>query len=135
MSGKDKLLVAGIILAIVIAWFVKQNPQLNDYNAILQADTEIQSYPYQVHVLHAENGVVTLSSPRSPQVSVLHFLSIAFPNLNTSNPDSPEMIAAQKQLAHIQEKAFKLIKSQPDVKEVQWEIDRNWYERHGLKVE
>ena len=135
MSGKDKLIIIGILFAIAIAWFAKQNPQLNNYNAVLQADTELQAYPYQVRVLHTENGVVTLSSPRSPQVSVLHFFNIAFPNLDTNNPDSPDMIAAQKQLAHIQEKAFKLVKSQPDVKEVQWEIDRSWYESHGLKVE
>ena len=135
MSTKDKLIILGIVLAILVAWFAKRDPELNQYNALLSADTELQAYPYQVHVLKNENGVVTLSSPRSPQVSVLHFFNIAFPNLDTSNPDSPDMIAAQKQLAHIQEKAAKLVKAQPNVKEVTWEIDRSWYERHGLTVE
>ncbi len=135
MSNKDKLIILGVVLAIALAWFSKQNPQQNQLNALLNADSELQAYPYHVHVLKAENGVITLSSPRSPQVSVLNFLAIAFPNLNTSNPDTPEMIAAQKQLAHIQEKAFKLVKAQADVKDVQWEIDRSWYESHGLKIE
>jgi hypothetical protein len=45
------------------------------------------------------------------------------------------MIQAQKQLAEVQEKAAKIVKSQPNVKEIQWEIDRDWYKSHGILVD
>jgi hypothetical protein len=136
MSNKQQgLIVLLVFLGLVGLWFIKQDPVLNHLNATLSADQELAAYPYHVHVLKVDNGVVTLSSPRSPQVSVLQFFNIAFPKLDTNNPDSAEMIAAQKQLAHIQEKSAKLVKAQPDIKDVQWEIDKAWYSSHGLIVE
>lgn len=135
MNNKQQLLVVLALFAgLMVLWFLKQDPQLNQLKAVLQNDSELQAYPYHVHIMKIEDGVVTLSSPRSAEVSVLQFLQIAFPNLDTSNPDSPSMIAAQKQLAHIQEKSAKLIRAQPGIKDTQWEIDRDWYANHGLIV-
>jgi hypothetical protein len=114
MSNKQQaLIVLFIFLGLAAFWFLKQDPALNHLNAALRADQELAAYPYQFRAMKLENGVATLSSPRSPQVSVLQFIAIAFPKLDTSNPDSPTMIAAQKQLAHVQEKAGKLAKAQP----------------------
>ncbi|WML90889.1 hypothetical protein [Thiothrix lacustris] len=136
MSNKQQLLiVAALFLGLGLLWFLKQDPALNHLNTTLQADSELQSYPYQFRALKVENGVATLTTPRSPEVSVLQFLKIAQPKLDTSNPDSPTMIAAQKALSRIQEKAGKLAKAQEGITEVQWEIDRSWYASHGLIVE
>jgi hypothetical protein len=136
MSNKQQaLIVLFIFLGLAAFWFLKQDPALNHLNAALRADQELAAYPYQFRAMKLENGVATLSSPRSPQVSVLQFIAIAFPKLDTSNPDSPTMIAAQKQLAHVQEKAGKLAKAQPDIKDIEWEIDKSWYSSHGLIVE
>jgi hypothetical protein len=136
MSNKQQaLIVIALFLGLALFWFARQDPEFNRLNNLLQADAELQAYPYPIHVMKLEDGVATLSTPRSPQVSVLQFLKIAFPKLDTSNPDTPEMIAAQKQLAHMQEKAMKLIKKQPGIKDAQWEIDKSWYASHGLIVE
>lgn len=136
MSNKQQfLIVAALFLGLGLLWFFLQDPGLNRMNAALKADAELQAYPYQFRAIKVENGVATLSSPRSPQVSVLQFFQIAKPDLDTSNPDSPTMIAAQKELAHVQEKAGKLAKAQPGIQEVQWEIDRSWYAGHGLIIE
>ncbi|MBU0656732.1 MAG: hypothetical protein KJ914_16545 [Gammaproteobacteria bacterium] len=134
-NTKQGLIVLAIFLALALLWFARQDPEFNNLNNALKADPELSAYPYQFRAIKLENGVATLSSPRSPQVSVLQFFNIAFPNLDTSNPDTPEMIEAQKRLAHLQEKAGKLVKEQPGVQEVQWEIDKSWYSSHGLMVE
>ncbi|MEB4592946.1 hypothetical protein VSS37_18345 [Candidatus Thiothrix sp. Deng01] len=136
MSNKQQFLVVlALVAGLALIWFLKQDPAINQLNGVLKTDVELQAYPYQFHALKVENGIATLSSPRSPEVSVLHFFNIAKPNLDTNNPDSPAMIAAQKELAHVQEKAGKLAKAQPGIQEVRWEIDRSWYASHGLIVE
>jgi hypothetical protein len=129
------LIVAALLLGLGLLWFLKQDPALNQLNATLKADPALQAYPYAFHTLKIENGVATLTTPRSPEVSVLQFLKIAQPQLDTSNPDSPEMIAAQKALSSVQEKAAKLAKAQAGITAVEWEIDRSWYASHGLIVE
>lgn len=136
MSNKQQLLlILPLFLGLALLWFLQQDPALNQMNAALKADAGLQAYPYQFRALKVENGVATLSSPRSPQVSVLQFFQIAKPSLDTSNPDSPTMIAAQKELAQLQEQAGKLAKAQPGIKEVQWELDRSWYASHGVTLE
>ena len=136
MSNKQQfLIVAALFLGLGLLWFLKQDPALNYLNAALKADTELQAYPYQFRALKIDKGIATLTTPRSPEVSVLQFLKIAQPTLDTSNPDSPDMIAAQKALAHVQEHAGKLAKAQPGITDIQWEIDRSWYASHGLIVE
>jgi len=136
MSNKQQLLIViALCCGLALLWFLKQNPALNNLNAALQADARLQAYPYTFRTIKIEGDVATLTSPRSPQVSVLQFLQIAKPNLDTSNPDSPSMIAAQKELAQVQEQAADIAKAQPGIKSVQWEIDRSWYASHGIIVE
>ncbi|OQX01177.1 MAG: hypothetical protein BWK73_46920 [Thiothrix lacustris] len=128
-------MVIALLFGLGLLWFLKQDSAVNQLNATLQADPALQAYPYAFHTLKIENGVATLTTPRSPEVSVLQFLKIAQPHLDTSNPDSPEMIAAQKALAAVQEQAAKLAKAQTGITDVAWEIDRRWYASHGLIVE
>ncbi len=136
MSNKRQaLIVIALLFGLGLLWFLKQDSAVNQLNATLQADPALQAYPYAFHTLKIENGVATLTTPRSPEVSVLQFLKIAQPHLDTSNPDSPEMIAAQKALAAVQEQAAKLAKAQTGITDVAWEIDRRWYASHGLIVE
>lgn len=136
MSNKQQLvIVSALLCGLVLLWFLKQNPALNHLNAALKSDAVLQTYPYTFRTIKIENGVATLTSPRSPQVSVLQFLQIVKPHLDTNNPDSPTMIAAQKELAQVQEKAAEIVKAQPGIKDVEWEIDRSWYASHGVTVE
>lgn len=136
MSNKHQaLIVIALLFGLGLLWFLKQDSAVNQLNATLQADPALQAYPYAFHTLKIENGVATLTTPRSLEVSVLQFLKIAQPHLDTSNPDSPEMIAAQKALAAVQERAAELAKAQTGITAVAWEIDRNWYASHGLIVE
>ena len=135
MTNKQPaLIVFAIFIAVALLWFAKQDPALNHLNSVLKADQELMAYPYQFRAMKLDNGIATLTTPRSAQVSVLQFFKIAFPTLDTNNPDTPQMIAAQKQLAQIQEKAAKLVKAQPGISEIEWEIDRAWYSSHGVTL-
>lgn len=137
MSNKQQLLIVLLAVAILggVAWFLKQNPTMNRLNAALQADPELTAYPYTFRVMKVEGDTAILSSPRSAQVSVLQFFNIAKPELDTSNPDSPVMISAQKELAQIQKKAGERVKTDGEIAEIRWEIDRDWYASHGVIIE
>ncbi len=136
MSNKQQgLIVLGIFLGLAVLWFVMQNPQINQINAALTADPEVAAYPYPFHAVSVDDGVAVISSPRSTEVSVLQFFRIAFPKLSLANPDSLEVVAAEKRLAAVQGKVYNITKAQPDIKDVLWRIDRNWYSSHGVTLE
>lgn len=135
LTPKRQAFIIGIlVLGLIGLWFTKQDPQINQLNAALRAESDLLAYPYQFRVMAVKDGVATLTTPRSAQVSVLQFFPIAFPKLDLTNPDSPAVIAAQKDLARVQEKASHVIKQQPGIKDITWEIDRDWYASHGLIV-
>lgn len=136
MSNKQQLLLVAVaFLTVAAIWFLKQDPTLNRLNATLQADAELSAYPYPFRVIAVEETTAVMSSPRSAQVSVLQFFKITRPELDMQNPDSPTYIKAQKQLAQVQEKAGKLIKAQPEINDIRWEIDRHWYAQRGLIID
>lgn len=135
LSPKQQLLIIGLLLFGLLAlWFWRQDPQINQLNAALRADSQLLAYPYQFRVTAVNKGIATVTSPRSAQVSVLQFFPLAFPKLDITNPDSPSVIAAQQELARIQEKAATIIQQQPGIQAVTWEIDHDWYASHGLIV-
>lgn len=138
MSNKQQLLIVLLAVAVLggVAWFLKQDPTVNRLNAALQADPELTAYPYYTfRVMEVEGDTAVLSSPRSAQVSVLQFFNIARPELDTSNPDTPVMIAAQKELAQVQEKAGERVKADGEIAAIRWEIDRDWFASHGVIIE
>lgn len=132
---KQLLIVLAICLGLALLWWSKQDPQLDHLNNVLAADAELQAYPYHFRVLRVENGTAVISSPRSSQQSVLDFLKRIRPNLDLRNPDSEAVIAAQKELAHVQEKAAEHIRAQPGIRDTGWELDRNWFMQHGINLQ
>jgi hypothetical protein len=111
------------------------DPRVSELNDLLSQETELSRYPYQFKVIELDKGTAVMSSPRSPQVSVLKFLSIIKPELRRKNPDSPEVIAAQEELAYHQQKAKKIVLSQPDVNQVRWELDKGWFAGYGIYID
>jgi hypothetical protein len=125
----------GMVAIVVVAalWvFLSRDPRLGELNDLLAADTELADYPYAFRVLSFENGVATLSSPRSAEVPVMQFLRTAFPELRNTAVDDPAMMSAQDGLVAKQSRAAKLIKSQPDVGAVAWQLDEDWYRQNGV---
>jgi len=129
-----KLFLASIVALIIANWIWSYNPRVSELNDLLSKNIELINYPYKFKVISVENGRAIMSSPRSPEVSVLIFISIIKPELEGMNPDSPEVIAVQKELAEIQSKAKKIILNQDDINSVSWEIDKLWFADHGVSV-
>lgn len=120
-----------IVLAAGIYW-MNLDSRVADINAVLARDGELAEYPYPFRVLTLENGVATMSSPRSADVPVMRFLRTAFPELGATSVDHPDMMAAQDELAERQSRAAQLVKSQPDVSAIRWVIDERWFNEHGV---
>lgn len=133
--SKYTLFLVSLAIAILAYWAWNYDPRVSELNDLLSQETELSSYPYQFKVIELHKGTAVMSSPRSPQMSVLKFLSIIKPELPRKNPDSPEVIAAQKELAHHQQKAKKMVLSQPDVNQIRWELDKGWFAGYGIYVD
>ncbi len=135
-SSRKEKLAALIFLPLIaiglwLVWSSTHDPRVDELNDMLMLDEELAAYPYHFRVFELENGVAVMSSPRSPQSSVLQALKIIAPEMSVADPNRPEVIAAQKKLAGLQMKARKLVIAQPDVDEVQWRLDRGWLKAHG----
>ncbi len=133
--SKYNLFLITIAVAFIGNWIWNYNPRVGELNDLLSEDVELANYPYQFTVMELKDGNAIMSSPRSAQVSVLKFLSIVKPELRNMDSDSPEVIAAQKELAKLQSKAKKLILMQADVNRVSWKIDKSWFSSYGVYLD
>ena len=128
-------LLLGIYAVLMIKMiFFKDPAEVKAINTQLQSNAELMQYPYKFRVIKIDNGVATVTSPRSAQVSVLHALKIIHPEHAYKSPDSPEIIQDQKELANLQEIAAKIIKSSPDVSRIEWQIDKAWLGSNGIDI-
>ena len=110
-------------------------PRASSTSAIeAEGSEKLKSYPYKFRVLKFKDGTAYVSSPRSFAVPAFKALAVLYPDLNTKNPDNPEFIAAQKLLAEVQSEAGTIVQAQPGVKQIRWEIDRDWLSAHHIDV-
>lgn len=126
--------LVGIVFIGAIWWLSSLDFRAREINALLQADSDIAAYPYPFHVISLEEGIAQVSSPRSAQLSAIQSLRILYPALKQSSAVSDEMMEAQTELARIQSKVGKLVKSQEDVNSVRWVLDEQWLIEHGIQV-
>jgi hypothetical protein len=128
--------LAAIVLGLLVFWIVSTwNPRVAELNKILKADAELADYAYPFRVVKLDDGVATLSSPRSFELPAMTYLAVIDPSLANKPQDDPDMIAAQNQLIHHQKRAQSLIQGESDVTSVRWQLDRDWYTKRGIDVE
>lgn len=127
-------LLAVALLGLVF-WFSSWDTRVSQLNAILEADTELASYPYRFKVLSLKDGIAEISSPRSAEVPVIQFLRIVYPELRSHGVLDESVMAAQDKLATLQSRAGKLVSEQVDVKSIRWSIDRQWYSSQGVYLD
>jgi hypothetical protein len=130
-------IVLGLALVALVALWVGSNwnPRVWELNDLLETDTSLSSYPYRFRVIALDNGIATLSTPRSFDVPAIRFLAIIHPELAGADPDDRRMVAAQQDLADHQKQAQALIARQPDVKAVRWRLDTEWLADHGVHMQ
>ncbi|MBK1702188.1 hypothetical protein [Thiococcus pfennigii] len=127
--------LGAIVVGLLLFWLLSSwNPRVGELNKVLAADAELASYPYPFRVVDFDDGVATLSSPRSFDLPAITFLGVIEPSLANKAQDDPAMIAAQNRLIHHQKRAQALVEGQPDVASVRWELDRNWYVQRGIDI-
>lgn len=130
------LYLLGAVLAVaLVIWLAGRDGRVGDLNAQLADDPRLADYPYTFRVLEISNGVATMSSPRSAQVSVMQFLHAAFPELRGRDVQHPDMVAAQERLAELQFRASSLVEAHPEVDRVRWQLDERWLTEHGVVLQ
>jgi hypothetical protein len=108
-----------------------------------QASEKLKNYPYKFWVMKVSGDEVSgstngstafLSTPRSFELPALKMLAVLYPEINTKNPNDPAFIAVEQLLGEVQTEARAIVLAQPGIKEVRWELDRDWLVAHGIEV-
>lgn len=125
------------LLAVVVLWIgwaLYEDPQMSALNQRLEDDPVVSVYPYRFRVLRVGNGVATMSTPRSSAVPVARILGILYPNVAGKPETSDAYMHAQQQLAKTQTRARDTVLDDPQIKSINWELDRTWLTQHGIQL-
>lgn len=125
------IVLAGIV-AVGLVWVFYESPGVSRLNAALEANAELEGYPYRFRALELSNGVATLSTPRSADFPAYRALGILYPALGGEAPDSPAMLEAQQELARVQGIARQVVIADQDVSRVVWALDERWLHANGI---
>ncbi|TCO74494.1 hypothetical protein [Chromatocurvus halotolerans] len=133
---KRYALVLAAVAVLGLAWWVFNRDNVAaEINATLERDAELADYPYTFRVVRIDEGVATVTSPRSARVPVMQFLRTAFPELADVPVDHPDMTAAQERLVAMQSRAADIISDHAEVRAVEWQIDEDWYSSRGVYID
>jgi hypothetical protein len=129
-----------ILVLLLIAgldWLIKApDSRSNQLNEVIQtqASAKLKSYPYKFHVMKVKGDIAFVSTPRNVQVPAFKALAVLYPNINTKNPNDPAFIAVEQLLGDVQSEARTIVLTQPGIKDVRWELDRDWLAAHYIEV-
>jgi len=99
-----------------------------------QGSAELKDYPYQFHVSKVVGETAYLSTPRNVEVPAFRMLAVLYPAINTKDANNPAFIAEEQHLGRVQSEARSIVATQPGIKDVQWELDREWLAQHGIDM-
>lgn len=99
-----------------------------------RASADLRTYPYKFHVIRMQGEVAYLSTPRNVDVPAFRALAALYPDVDTKNPNNPAFIALEQRLGAVQAEARSIVAAQPGVKDVRWELDRDWLVAHYIEV-
>jgi hypothetical protein len=134
---KPYWLILAVLFIVGLDWFIQApDSRARQLTAVLteQGSEELKKYPYQFWVMRVDGGTAMLSTPRSREVPALKVLKVLYPEIDTSNPNDPQFVAAEKRLAEVQAEARKIIAAQPGVTDVRWELDRKWLASRSIEL-
>ncbi len=126
-----------LVFLVGLDWYIRApDSRSRDLSAVIeqQASAQLKAYPYRFKVLKVQGDVAYLSTPRSFEVPAFRFLGKLYPDINVKNPDDPAFIAAEKLLGEVQSEARAIVQAQPGIKDVRWELDRDWLREHQIEV-
>ncbi|MDR0777047.1 MAG: hypothetical protein LBE81_10490 [Azonexus sp.] len=130
-------ILLAIALLVALDWAIRRpdarSRELNDIIAT-QASEQLRGYPYQFQVLRVEGDTAVMSTPRNFDAPAFRMLGVLYPNINVKDPNNPEFIAVERLLGQMQDEAKNIVLTQPGIKSVRWELDRDWLRRQGIEV-
>lgn len=126
-----------LIFLVGLDWYIRapdgRSRQLT--SAIeAQASSEMKNYPYKFKVLKVSGETAYVSTPRNFDVPAFKALAVLYPDINTKNANDPAFIAAEQLLGRVQTEARSIVLAQPGIKDVQWQLDRDWLTAHAIEV-
>jgi hypothetical protein len=131
---RNYAIVLAAIAAVALIWVLYESPGVSSLNASLSENADLQAYPYRFRVLDLEDGVATVSTPRSVEFPAYRALAILYPELRSQSPDSPAMLDAQQEMARVQSIVRTIVAGSDDVTRIVWELDENWLRGEGVDL-
>jgi hypothetical protein len=123
-------LAAIVLIALAVVFY--ESPKVGALNDRLAENAELGEYPYTFRVLAFDDGVATVTTPRSPKFNAFRALRILYPSLADEDDESRRLYDAQLELARVQEMAAGIVMSDPDVDRVRWALDERWLRSNGI---
>ncbi|MGE5470505.1 MAG: hypothetical protein ACM3X0_06900 [Bacteroidota bacterium] len=127
----------GIVFLVWLDWYIRapDSRSREMTHAIdVQASEQLKSYPYKFRVMRLVGSTAHLSTPRNFDVPAFKALAVLYPHINTRDANDHEFIAAEKLLGEVQSEARAIVLARPGVKEVAWDLDREWLAAHQIEM-
>lgn len=134
---KKYWIVLAVLFLVWLDWYIRAPDSRSrelTHAIETQASEKLKHYPYQFWVVKVVGETAYLSTPRNFDVPAFKTLAVLFPDINTKDPNNPEFIAAEQLLGDVQSEARAIVLGQPGVKEVRWELDRDWVSAHHIEI-
>lgn len=135
---KRRYWVIAILLFLVgLDWYIRApDAQSRRLTGIVeaQASSKLKNYPYKFWVMKVSGDTAVMSTPRNFDVPAFKALGVLYPDINTRNPNDPAFIAAEQLLGEVQSEARSIVLQQSGIKNVRWELDRDWLRAHFIEV-
>lgn len=126
-----------ITLLLILDWVIQRpdarTRELNDIIAT-QASQKLKDYPYKFQVLRVEGGTAVMATPRNFDSPAFRMLGVLYPDINVKDANNPAFIAVERLLGQVQDEVKDIVLAQPGIREVRWELDKNWLRRQGIEV-
>lgn len=135
---KTRYWIALVLLFLVgLDWYIRApDSRSRDLTTAIeaQASAKLKAYPYRFWVMKVEGDTAVLSTPRNYEVPAFRMLGALYPDINVKNQNDPAFIAAETLLGEVQSEARVIALAQPGIKNVRWELDREWLRAHQIEV-
>lgn len=134
---KKYWLILVVLFLVWLDWYIRapdaRSRELTQAIAS-QGSEKLKSYPYQFWVVKVVGDTAYLSTPRNYDVPAFKALAVLYPDIDTKDANNPAFIAAEQKLGEVQSEARAILLAQPGVKDVQWELDRDWVNAHHIEL-
>lgn len=135
---KKIIWVFAVLLALFgLDWYIQApDARSRELTAAIeaQASPKLKAYPYKFWVMKVNGATAVMSTPRNFDVPAFKFLAVLYPEINTKDANNPAFIAVEQLLGQVQDEAKAIVLAQPGIKNVSWELDREWLRKHFIEV-